>query len=408
MRDTSWVFYKIVIIILMLTSFRAWMFWELEANVFFWVVSFGISLLFILLNRKHYFHNNKSRYIIWFVWLQFAVMITFLHSDLNLFGLIGGIIKSWCVLPVILLNKESKANLFETVYKTIGVILSVSLIAWLLFLLGVPLSYDMQEYADGLYYFRNYRFFLRNTTMGSLDSFFPRFSSIFLEPGFLGCLISLLLYGRRFKTDYWFVIMIIAEFLTFSLAGWAITIIGYVFYKTINTRRTILTLLSIALTVMAILFIVNTYNGGNNAVNNLVFERLVYDNDKLGNISGYDRSTEQTADWFWNSFIFSPEFFLGSESGRALLAINDNDFMAYIIKYGIVGFMLFVLFAFYPFFSSWRMDIRKRRSLLFFSIVYFLIFLQTIHLIFSIMYLSIFILGESDIIAHVDENETRE
>ncbi len=401
MHNCSWIVYKVFVIILMLTSFRAWMFWELEASVFFWIVSFCISIFFILLNRKHYLHNNRSRYVKWFVWLQLAVVITFIHSDLNFLGVIAGIVKIWCVLPVILLNKESKANLFDTVYKTISVVLSVSLIAWLLYLSGVPLSYDMQEYSDGLYYFQNYRFFLRNTTMG-IDAFFPRFCSIFLEPGFLGCLISLLLISRKFKKDYWLIIMLIALFLTFSLAGWLITIIGFVLYKTVNARRIIVTVLSMGLALLAINYFARNYNEGDNAVNYLIFERLSFDANKTGNISGYDRSTEQTSDWFWNSFINSPDILFGSESSKTILEINDTDFIAYIIRYGIVGFLLFMAFTLYPFFSSSISNKRRRISLLVYSMTFFLIFLQTIHLIFSIMYLSVFILGESEILTQAD------
>lgn len=392
MRSASWIIYKVFIIFLMMTSFHAWMFWGLVNNLMFWMVAVVVSFVLFLWNRRHFNMLNQRRNIVWFILLQVTLLLS--RGDLNFFGVLGIMIPTWSVFSVFLLKDESKDNLFETAYIVLAVVLTVSLIAWVLFLSGVQFPYTMEPYGDDdLYYFENYRFFLRNTTMGS-GLGIPRFSSIFLEPGYLGCMISLLLYARHYKMDFWGVIMMICQFATFSLAGWLTTLIGFVAYKSFHSRRPALVVGSVAAVVLIIWGAAKTVNQGDNVVNLLVIERLTFDSDR-GTIAGYDRSDEGTDYWFWNNFVKSPDVMFGSTSQADNLKINDNDWKAYIVKNGIVGLASFLLFAFYPVLSTPRRRKDERKMLLVLAVLYVLIFAQTIHMIFSAMYISLVVLGDS-------------
>ena len=350
-----------------------------------------VSVVFVLINGKCYSFSKARRSIVWFIVLQVALL--FNQGDLNFNGLLGIMIPTWAVFSVITLKDELKNDLFDTVYKSLAIILSISLVAWVLFIAGVQFPYTMEAYGvDDLYYFQNYRLFLRNTTMGSLLVF--RFCSIFLEPGYLGCMVSLILYIRRYKMDFYGLVLLLSLFATFSLAGWILSLVGFLSIQLFNTRKPILILGIYILVFLSIWSGAKSFNGGDNVVNTLFFERLEYD-EAMGTISGYDRSTEQTNDWFWSTFIKSPDILFGSSSDANNLMINDNDWKAYVVKHGIVGLSLFLLFAFYPFLSVRGRRKVARREVFFLSVLYVLVFAQTIHMIFSDMYVILLILGDS-------------
>ena len=393
LHSIFWWLYKVFIFLLMLVSFHAWMFWKWNANVYFWIIAFFISIVFYAINHKHYYNRRRHYLLRWFLLLQISLIVSAIGLNIN--GILTVIIPSWALFSVIMLNDESKRDLFDTIFIFISVALLVSVSAWILFIVGIRFPYEMVSYGvDDLYYFMNYRFFLINTTMGDSLSSFVRFCSIFLEPGYLGCMISLLLFARKFKMDFWAGILLLVEFLTFSLAGWLILLICYIVYKGLSSKRFIVTLI-VGLTVFIGIWIVaKNYNGGNNLVYSAFFERLEFDSD-TNTISGYDRSTAETDEWFWKTFIKSPDIIFGAPSAADVLKINDNDWKAYIVSHGLVGFSLFLIFVFYPFLVTSKKAKERRKMLFFLGVSFFLIFAQTIHLIFSIMYLTIFVLGES-------------
>ena len=392
-RNTySWWLYKAFIIILMLTSFRAWMFWSWADSLFFWIGAFLVSVLFLGVNDKFYSNIERKRNIVWFVLLQILLILGKGNNNLN--GLLATMIPTWSVFSLITLNKKYKQDIFETLYKVLCIILFVSLIAWILFLVGFSFSYEMVPYGvDDLYYYENYHLFLRNTTMGG-DFVFPRFCSIFLEPGYLGCLVSLILYIRHYKLDFWGVVLILVLFMTFSLAGWVISLVGFTSIKCIESKRPVLLL---TLAFSSLLFIwgsAKMINGGDNLFNNMIFERLQYD-DHTGTFAGYNRLTEDTNDWFWSSFVKSPDVLFGSSSPSYNLKINDIDWKAYIVRNGLVGLFMFVLFAYYPYFSLRKRFRAFSKYIFILSTLYLLIFSQTISLILSTMYISMIIFGDA-------------
>lgn len=392
MRNSYWWAYKFFVLFLMMTSFQAWMFWALDENIYFWICAFIASMVFMFINNRHYNLGKHNRGLVWFILLQ--ITLFFNKGDLNINGLLTILIPTWSSFSVFMLKEDSKTDLFDTVYKSLSVVLLISFAAWLLFLIGVPFPYSMEAHGiDDLYYFENYRFFLRNTTMLS-DLFFPRFCSIFLEPGYLGCIISLLLFIRRYKMDFWGIVYLVCLIATFSLAGWIISAIGYLAYRSFHARRPVLMVLSIVVAFVAFWGVAKSINGGNNMLNMAIFERLEYNQD-TGTIAGYDRSTEGTDQWFWSTFVKSPDVVFGSSSAAAAeLKINDNDWKSYIVKHGIVGLSFFLLFAFFPLNTS-KKNKECHRILLILCIIFVLIFAQTIHLIFSVMYIVALVLGDS-------------
>ena len=126
-------------------------------------------------------------------------------------------------------------------------------------------------------------------------------------------------------------------------------------------------------------------NNGNNMVNEAIISRLEYDSSR-GTISGYNRSNRFDDKWFWNSFIYDDDLWLGKVDNK--LDSNAVDWKSYIIIHGFISFVFWVLYLLYPSFKK-----GNRRKCFFLSLIYFLIFAQTMPMSQSMMYLTLYTLG---------------
>lgn len=392
-KSNTWILYKFFILILMLASFYLWVFWDLNANMFFWIVAFFVSLIFYVVFPNRYSMNGSNN--IWFITLIISLLLTSLN--MNIFGSISKIIPCLSAFFILHLKIERKEDLLDTVLFSIAIIFLISSIAWFFHLIGIDLPYYMLEYGnvgnsdEALYMFENHYLYLIDTGFmgGFSDSFIPRFRSVFIEPGYVGCLCSVILYVRQYKMDKMGWIYLITLILTFSLAGWLISVVGYFYSRIITSRHRMELLLAILIFVITYT-VVKNYNGGNNIVNVTIIERLEWD-ETTGAIAGYNRSSESVSQWFWKSFVNSSEVWFGAENPSDKLNWNDIDWKAYIIRYGIVGLMAYLLYLFYP--IIYLRENKLRCIGLF--LIYVMIFAQTSIVIHSFMYVIFFILGMS-------------
>ena len=242
--------------------------------------------------------------------------------------------------------------------------------------IGVNLPYMMDFYgdttSDSYYLVKNYFVFVQ---LSSSFTEIPleRFLSIFLEPGYLACLIVMIFFidGFKFKENKSNCILLTALLLTFSIAGYILFVIFYLIRKMKDSKYRLLSILGVLGLVCAIYLYGTFYNGGDNEINNQVLARFQYD-EQRGTLEGYNRTTE-AFDAYFNKFISSSSVFVGDpisynrlfQGGGANVGIKY-----YIMVYGLLGLFAYCLFLYSPFVKI----IKKSYLTLSFMLLWFIIF----------------------------------
>lgn len=384
-KDLLWQCYKFVVFFDMLVAFRAWFTWEI--NIGYWgLISTMIGGVLYLLKHGWFFGHRD------FVWLPILFLaVVFGISTLSPVSIVAALLPITPLLFIAALHPTYKSDLLGTLYQYISILLGISVFAWIAFLLGfswpfIPIRYGSDEGGLYQYLYENHFLFLVNITKSYSDAF-PRFSSVFVEPGYLGCLMSVLLYLRKFKFDKTNAVFFLSLLFSFSLASIIILVISFLFYSYRYLRK------NIRPTVIGILFmgalygIGMNYNDGDNAIKERIIDRLEYDESRQ-NLAGYDRSIQDTDDYFWQVFIKSDNLLFGGKSAEINRG-RDVDWKAYIIIHGLISFILVLAFLLYPVLIIQH----GRFDLALFSLIYVMIFISTFHLFISSMYMVLYILG---------------
>lgn len=389
--DSSLALYKYGMLLIALQSFGCWLFWAVDNLViaFFFLV---ISVVFVgmhkdwkdltpRMNRSHFF---------------FYLIALLLYSvGNNIIGWLRIIMIVWPLYVVFVLNSKYKVHLLFFFRKALFILVSVSLLAWILYLFGINLPHTTVYYGQTAgsyhYIYENYFFFLQNISSAKA-LLIPRFCSVFIEPGYLGCLMAILIYQGNYKFgkgyyENW--IFLIALLFTLSLAGWLLLILGYLINKMRSFKSVMTSFFAIAIIVFIIIPYIQRFNNGFNYINEAIFDRLEFDETR-GTISGYNRSSEDLDQSFWTSFVYSSDLFLGNKNYIESVsdrADNEVSWTAYIINNGLLAFVFLVIYYFYP-----AIKCKKNRIEYWgLSLLFFLIFCQTIHMTHSIMYVSLFV-----------------
>lgn len=309
-------------------------------------------------------------------------------------GWVGVIMNFIPMLFVVFLTKERAQDFFAFFKRVLYYLLLFSLAGWGLYLLNFPLPHTRVSFGniDGFarYYFDNYYVFLLDYKYVHA-LILPRFMSVFTEPGFLGCILSILLFSEGFviKKNLQNVVFLVALFFSLSLAGWLISIVGFMFLK---LKPTVHSFIVIGLVVIGVSFaslFSREYNGGNNFLNNYIFQRLELDASS-GNIQGYNRSSLDTREYF-SFFIHSDKLLFGEGVGS--LADENVDWKSFMIRYGLIPTLLVLFYYLWP-----TLRIHSHKYYLFgISLIFLLIASQTTYGIFSCMYISLFMLSVKNV-----------
>jgi hypothetical protein len=299
MRKFSWwTIYEWVILVGLLQSFKAYFLWGIS-DIIMQIALVAVSL-FSLVISPYLFTYSKNN-AMWFLLLLLASSITSINSNFN--GFLFSVLRILPVFFILLLKTDYKINLFLFIRKWFSLLLLISVTGWILYLIGVELPYKMIYYGsyEGFahYTYENHYLYLVQV---SRFITFPRFYSVFIEPGYLGCLLSIMLFLGNYKFDKTNIPFWISLFLTFSLAGWILTLFGFVAMRLVNSKYRITWLVTIVTVMLISSNFAKKYNDGNNWVNYAFFNRLEYDAEK--GIAGYNRSSEATIDYFWNTFFY--------------------------------------------------------------------------------------------------------
>lgn len=227
----------------MLCSMKPWFVWDNPAILY-------ILIIFFILTRLPFARRiNKKHCVLLILCFILYTVVDVPHiNDAKRF--VEYIFRHFiCTSLVILLLSEEKASLVKIFINFYAGVLLFSTIIYVLVILGMPI-YSYQVSINDPYYswgFSNSLFLILPIT-----SFpFPRFQSIFLEPGHLGMISSLMLYMIRYNMRSWQgIIIFLSSLLSMSLAAYMLLFLGMVIYKLSfgNLLKTITFLLMILMT----------------------------------------------------------------------------------------------------------------------------------------------------------------
>ena len=328
---------------IMLCSMKPWFVWDNPAILY-------ILIIFFILTRLPFARRiNKKHCVLLILCFILYTVVDVPHiNDAKRF--VEYIFRHFiCTSLVILLLSEEKASLVKIFINFYAGVLLFSTIIYVLVILGMPI-YSYQVSINDPYYswgFSNSLFLILPIT-----SFpFPRFQSIFLEPGHLGMISSLMLYMIRYNMRSWQgIIIFLSSLLSMSLAAYMLLFLGMVIYKLSfgNLLKTITFLLMILMTcTMAYNFFPNSY------FSQAILLRLEYDEDK--GFKGNNRISEDF-EYYYNNKFYKTEHVLLGIGGDNISTISgeggNSSYKVFIVQYGILGLVVLSVFFFVLYFKS--------------------------------------------------------
>ena len=347
------IFY-ITMLFLFIHSMYPWFTFEYE-NVYLSLGALGITA-FVGFQTK-IFQRNKSSII---VSILFLCLYLWLSKYSNIFGSLELIIQWLILCYIVSLKYEYKIQLIDFITKWFAILMSISLVAYILFLSGVPFPGTIVEYQQ--YFMDNHYFFLQKEMF--------RFQSVFLEPGHMTMGLAPLLFINKYNLKNRYVlILFIAQMLSLSLAGYMMMMIGYsilfLFDKQSKKSKLVSVLLSVILISSIANFMQNSFE--NNIFDDLIFRRMQFEN---GHFVGDNRSSiyldRQFEDVVSSSDILTGRYFNAEMSEKGVAGYKK-----FIVQFGLIGCVLLIL----SFFSTLKLLVCKYRRNAFLLVIMILLLL---------------------------------
>ena len=381
--DYSMLFYSFSILLYLLVVYDVNWFYSFS---FFPIRIFIVAVCLSKLMNSNIASRNKYFAISFFLFLSclYGAIISLRGNTYLVLSYLAIFVS---MASIIGLSKDQKEFLLNFIINSFVVILTISLAAWILYLLGIHLPHSsLILHRNGFHEYYDYYFF--RLTYHSSIGIFPRFSSIFLEAGQLGTPCVFLLYLNAVKNkliSYKNIVLFVAILLSFSLIAYGLLIFALVTITWIkgSKYRLPLTVVVILLLAGVSLYFIST---SDSVINELIFSRLESDDEKI--ITGNNR-TSIIFDSRFDVFIKSEDRYLGIHNQLSSgydWTFNCSGLKKAIVHYGIVGLFINSLFIISLFWKS-----RSMSSLCFLIILIISYYVRD--LLFNPMWLSIAILG---------------
>lgn len=306
--------------------------WSLEkVSVLLYFIS-GVLLFFnSFLVRKKYF----LFFILTLTYLSFAEGRNIIGTSLVLSN----------VFMLALKDKVAR-EAYRCFYNIYVFFLILSISNFLLFLIGVSMpSHVIEPINEAKNY--NYTVYPFLLVPNRLDEVF-RFCGLYEEPGNIGTTAILLLGIEKFNLAKWKnIAILIGGLLSLSLFFYLVFFIYLIIYTFLHRVK-------IRYRILALLFVGSIFYIGsieNSVVSTVIMSRLEYDEDDL--IVGNNRSSKDLNIYYESIRWKEPIFYLGSSFANANKKNLSADFggsagyKTAIIKYGIIGLFLYLLFFFF-------------------------------------------------------------
>jgi len=355
-----WVF-----VLLFFVSLRVSIFLQINEYL---LIGFFSVLFYFIGKTKAIFQQNRVTLLTAILFLLSA----FLGQRGNLNGYIGIAIMSLPLFVVLMAKSELKMALLQRLNKFLAALVAISLFAFFIHLIGVPLPHRTYEWKS--YVFNDYTFFV---IIPSLFYALERFQFVFTEPGYFGCLMAFMIFLNKYdfkKCEVW--IFLIALVFTYSLAGYILFFFGLTPFIMQNSKSKFKYLFILVFLLGGFFYL----NGASeeNFVTKMFSYRLQIED---GNLTGYNRTSDRFEYWYSNSFVNSGKWLFGAnEEIEQLYAGSDEligvDLRAYIARYGIIPLFFY--------FGSMLYFYRKNRTK--FGLWYFLLFALFYYRGYTVMY----------------------
>lgn len=339
-KNYSKYLFELSIIILAYWGAHAWFTWQWTlldnfGSLFVYIV---FSLIAYIYKTKYGVHIHMSPPIV------VSALFLLGASSFPKFGVttIPSLIFRYYPLLVFLSDKDHFHEHFRLFNRITACLLIPGMLLHLVFFVGVEFPGWPIQFGDldvnFSYIFFNYGVLLRGLSDVAEN---VRFQSVFLEPGYLGTLLAFLLYANKYDFKQWYnKVFAVALILTFSLAGYITSIAGYTFFLFLHGRSIGKFTIGL-LFILAIFYGAQSYNGGNNVVNELIVNRLQFDQE-LG-ISGNNRFSDKTRDYY-DYYMSRGGLWTGATNVSDVTDISGAGYMRFFITNGIIAAIFYLLF----------------------------------------------------------------
>ena len=361
-----------------LASMKIWFSWNM--NYKYISVILGVLVLFIIFKGRIKLEHNKRNFT---AFLLLSIAYIFYGFA---FEKIAGLISGLALLPiyyvVIHLTQKDKVECLEKITTWFTILLIPSIILyWITLFVSLPSFGTVQVESNILGYlpYDNYIILVNS------PFYMYRFTGPFLEPGHLGMMITFLIFANQCNLHKWQVkVLIFIGLFTLSLAAYVLLILAYAFTRLAQNNFPLKPFLGTLLFISLFYVIAINYNNGHNYVNEMIVERLQYDDERgfTGNnrvslnINYYYERMFADTQYLWNGYDRKFIAELAEEGSRG------TGYFMYVVMYGLLGltvtslfyvyytltsknrkfaiyFFLFVCCVFwqrcYPFWTSWIM-----------------------------------------------------
>ena len=358
-RKLSIGLFYIGVLIAFYGSMYPWFMWSIESIYMIPAAFFVLMSVFISAPLKKIF--TRSDFIYPLSCYVILTLYQIIVNKMELNAYIAFLFHITIFYSIFRYDTKYLFSLSTFLSKTMAILLSVSLPFYFLYIIGFPLPYVSVQYHDAVYTFSNYYFFLVDDR--TLFDFFPRFSSIFIEPSHLGTALAVLLLSQRGYWRKWYnIILITGLVFTFSLGAY-VYLTFILFLNSWTRGKKIMRQFIISVIVLSsIVAGAFVYNDGDNLLHNLILLRLeVEDGDIVGNnrvTYGFEADFQK--------FLNSDQILLGTDFEPTS---GESGYKVFFYDYGIIGILLLSLFYLSAFHNA-----GNKRSALSAGVIAFLIF----------------------------------
>lgn len=295
---------------------------------------FFYSIVLFISKNKILKGINSRRFV-----CSFSLLCLWTSLSLNFFGFLQLIMTCIIMIMVCKLSEETQQEVLYFITKWTSILLGISLIAYLLFLLGLfKISPGVIIYRNYNYESLNYYFFI--IPMDQQFSSFWRFKAFLMEPGHMMLGVIPLIYANNFniKNKYVLILIIVVLF-SFSLAGYITLFIGYILLK---SKKNALGDLFIGVFSIIILYVIANHFGFSSFFDDLILGRLNFD-------EGISENTRRTTSEFdrtvFDQVVSDPVTMLigtGMPLSDIIAKGGGAGYKPYWVQLGLLGLLLVI------------------------------------------------------------------
>lgn len=221
-----------------------------------------------------------------------------------------------------------------------GGFLAVSLLFFILYIIGFPLPSKSISHPFLEYTYIEYPFLLVDDRQFMV--LIPRFNSVCLEPGHLGTIGSLFLLAQIGNWKKWYnIVILIATIFSFSLAAYGLMLINLFVIAWTKGKKILPSIIGIGIVCAAIVVGAIFYNDGDNMVNALILDRLEVEDD--GNISGNNRVTDEFQAEF-DKYIQTSDVIFGRGESLKKFGFGNSGYKVFLYDYGLITTLMVLFF----------------------------------------------------------------